>query len=208
MNYSIEGNIDFYKELLESVCETTLDEKKDEKQEDELCLITQQPLEEHFIVLDCNHKFNYLPLFHEVKRQKSKQYVCNQYDPVRLKINEIKCPYCRQVQPKLLPYVKIPGNLTISYGVTFPEKYRMDRIKCPAIFKSGKRKGQRCGKGCSKSYGFCKLHMKSNKKSENKNKEICGCEQILKSGKRKGEKCNLKIFNNNLCKRHFNMTQK
>ena len=208
MNYSIEGNIDFYKELLESVCETTLDEKKDEKKEDELCLITQQPLEEHFIVLDCNHKFNYLPLFHEVKRQKSKQYVWNQYDPVRLKINEIKCPYCRQVQPKLLPYVKIPGNLTISYGVTFPEKYRMDRIECPAIFKSGKRKGQRCGKGCSKNDGFCKLHMKSNKQSENKNKEKCGCEQILKSGKRKGEKCNLKVFNNKLCKRHFNMKQK
>ena len=70
MNYSIEGNIDFYKELLESVCETTLDDKKNEKQEEDLCLITQQPLEEHFIVLDCNHKFNYLPLFHEVKRQK------------------------------------------------------------------------------------------------------------------------------------------
>ena len=30
MNYSIEGNIDFYKELLESVCETTLDDKKNE----------------------------------------------------------------------------------------------------------------------------------------------------------------------------------
>ena len=55
MNYSIEGNIDFYKELLESVCETTLDDKKNEKQEEDLCLITQQPLEEHFIILDCKH---------------------------------------------------------------------------------------------------------------------------------------------------------
>ena len=71
MNYSIEGNIDFYGELLNSLCESTIESKNNrENKNDELCLITQQPLEEHFVTLECNHKFNYLPLFKEIKRQK------------------------------------------------------------------------------------------------------------------------------------------
>ena len=221
MNYSIEGNIDFYAELLNSVCESTVDTKSRSNDEyNDVCLITQQPLEEHFVTLDCNHKFNYLPLFNEIKRQKSSTMVTNNLEITKLKVNEIKCPYCRFIQPKLLPYIKIPGNLTYYHGVTFPKKYRMDRIKCPCIIKSGKRKGEECGRECDKADGYCNLHLKfmknkednkSNKKNETKadktvdNKKIIGCTCILKSGKRKGEPCNLKVFKDNLCKRHYNL---
>ena len=222
MNYSIEGNIDFYGELLNTMCESTIAPKDNhENENNNLCLITQQPLEEHFVTLDCKHKFNYLPLFKEIKRQKSSTNVSNNFETTKLKINEIKCPYCRYIQPKILPYVKIPGNLTISYGVTFPVKYRMDRIKCPSVLKSGKRKGEMCGRDCDKSDGFCNIHLKSIKNKEDKekqnkktkikqgksvdNKKIIGCTCILKSGKRKGEPCNLKVFKDNLCKRHYNL---
>lgn len=225
MNYSIEGNIDFYAELLNSVCESTISSKVNQENENnDLCLITQQPLEEHYVTLDCNHKFNYLPLFNEVKRQKSSSVISNSFETTKLKINEIKCPYCRYIQPKLLPYVKIPGNTTLFHGVTFPVKYRMGRIKCPCILKSGKRKGEICGRDCDKAEGYCNIHLKSIKNKEDKekqnkktkikkgksvdNKKIIGCSCILKSGKRKGEPCNLKVFKDNLCKRHFNLKQK
>lgn len=223
MNYSIEGNIDFYGELLNSVCETTIASKDNhENENDDLCLITQQPLEENFITLDCRHKFNYLPLFNEVKRQKSSVVLSNNYETTRLKLNEIKCPYCRYIQPKLLPYVKIPGTLTICQGVTFPIKYRMDRIKCPSVLKSGKRKGEICGRDCDKTDGCCNIHLKSIKNKENKknkkenfnnkikqdNKKVSGCLSVLKSGKRKGQPCNTKLFKDKLCKRHYNLKQK
>ena len=32
MNYSVEGNIDFYSELLNSMCETTIKNEKQENQ--------------------------------------------------------------------------------------------------------------------------------------------------------------------------------
>ncbi len=214
MNYSVEGNIDFYAELLNSVCESTVSSKVNlESDNNDLCLITQQPLEEHFVTLDCNHKFNYLPLFNEVKRQKSASIISNSFETTKLKLNEIKCPYCRHIQPKLLPYIKIPGKLTLYVGVTFPVKYRMGRIKCPRILKSGKRKGEACGKECDKADGFCSIHLKSKNKEKEKNatkenKKISGCLSILKSGKRKGQSCNTKLFKDNLCKRHYNLKQK
>ena len=113
--------------------------------------------------------------------------ITNNLEITKLKINEIKCPYCRFIQPKLLPYIKIPGNLTYYHGVTFPKKYRMDRIKCPCIIKSGKRKENNVGE-CDKADGYCSLHLKfmKNKKNIDENKKI-GCNCILKSGKRKGK---------------------
>ena len=222
MNYSVEGNIDFYGELLNSLCESTVIAKDNKKNDSkDLCLITQQPLEKHFVTLECNHKFNYLPLFKEVKRQKSLTQLTNSFETTRLKLYEIKCPYCRHIQPKLLPYVNIPNTLTLYRGVTFPVRFRMDRIKCPFVLKSGKRKGEMCGRDCDKSNGYCNIHLKSIKNKEDKekqnkktkikqgksvdNKKIIGCTCILKSGKRKGQSCNTKLFKDNLCKRHYNL---
>lgn len=221
MNYYVEGNIDFYKELFEAVCDNTIS-KPNDNDNIELCLITDQPLTENFITLSCNHKFNYLPLFEEIKRQKNINYT-NYLETTHLKINEIKCPYCRSIQPKLLPYISSMGEDTLIKGVTIPKKYSMNMIKCPKVIKYGKRKGKECGKNCDKFDGFCKTHIKlinnkevitndiinkdnNNKDGMDENNLLC-CTVTLKYGKRKGNNCNAKSFKNNMCKRHYNLTK-
>ena len=36
---------------------------------DNICLITQNKLESDFVKLECNHKFNYSPLYYEIYNQ-------------------------------------------------------------------------------------------------------------------------------------------
>ena len=36
---------------------------------DNICLISNEPLEEH-ITFTCKHKFNYIPIYNEIKKQK------------------------------------------------------------------------------------------------------------------------------------------
>ena len=104
--YTIEGNIDFNKELYK-----LLDEDSDD--EEVLCQITGLPLTDKYITLECNHKFNYTALYKEICKQK---FVFKTYNPNllskkdQLKIRNskidyfIKCPYCRNIQFTLLPY--------------------------------------------------------------------------------------------------------
>ena len=92
MNYIIENNIDFYKELNTN---NSIDDLSN------ICLLTHQPLEQNYIKLECNHTFNYIPIYKEICRQK---YSKNNYlETCYLSINEIKCPYCRNINSKLLP---------------------------------------------------------------------------------------------------------
>jgi hypothetical protein len=92
VKYEIEGGIDFYEELYKS-----LDEETTENQE--CCLISNLPLEEDFVKLECSHKFNYGPLFKEICKQKRSVNDEN-YNVIKMLI---KCPYCRCLQSKLLP---------------------------------------------------------------------------------------------------------
>ena len=66
---------------------------------------------------------------------------------------------------------------------------------CKAIFKSGKRKGEMCGKPC---YGeYCSFHKKiidKKKKNKVKAKPKLICEHVIKKGKRKGENCGKKLI--------------
>ena len=71
-----------------------------------MCLITQEPLKENHVTLNCNHSFNYLPLYKDVKNFKQK-FVS--MDTTNLKKTQIRCPYCRKVQDGLLPYVEMKG---------------------------------------------------------------------------------------------------
>jgi hypothetical protein len=97
ITYEIEDNLDFYKQLDEN--------SVDSFQEDntKLCLITQQPLEESHVVLNCGHCFNYDAIFKDVYNHKKKHYTL---DSMRLRDYQIRCPYCRNVQNQLLPYYK------------------------------------------------------------------------------------------------------
>ena len=66
--YKIEGNIDFYDELYKSLDIEENEQKTDE--DNNLCLITNEPLTDKYHEMACGHKFNYLPLFLDIKNHK------------------------------------------------------------------------------------------------------------------------------------------
>lgn len=110
MNYIIEDNLDFKAALA-----------NDLEEDPSICLISQQPLTKSHIQLPCKHTFNYKPLYKEIYVQKT---VRNMYETVRLKINELKCPYCRSVSEQLLPYLP-SEEPERKAGVNGPAKYCM-----------------------------------------------------------------------------------
>lgn len=95
--YLIEGNINFYEELCKS------SDKEDSLSDDNNCLISQKPLSENCVTMLCGHKFNYQPLFYDMLNHKKKY---NSMERNSLRTTDIRCPYCRNVQKKLLPYVE------------------------------------------------------------------------------------------------------
>ena len=96
--YNIEGGIDFFNELYKS-----LDLNDNDDDDNNMCLITNEPLKERHIVLKCNHKFNYIPLFYDIYNHKLK-FNSLECSSNRLHSNEIRCPYCRVKQNGVLPY--------------------------------------------------------------------------------------------------------
>lgn len=162
-----------------------LEEDSDNDDENNRCLISYERLTTNSITLPCNHSFNYYPLYKEICNQKLNQ---NFKEIIRLRINQIKCPYCRSVHNNLIPYHKQDG-VEQKYGVTRPAKYVLLQNNCCYVFKSGKNKGKMCNIKCSDDY--CKRHIKNKNiiiQNDTNNNEIC--KVILQSGKRKGSECN------------------
>ena len=159
MQYKCEDNIDFM-----SLLKLSPNQDDSINNENNNCLITNTPLEPHHVTLSCGHKFNHLPLFLEIKQQKTRK---NYNEIVHLKPCQIKCPYCRKIQNNLLPYHdgNIPGISRV-HLVNSPENLCMLLNTCAYIFKSGKKKGQKCNKGCSLEH--CKTHTLQLKKQEDK----------------------------------------
>ncbi len=117
----------------------------------EICLISGEKLTENYTTLSCGHKFNYIQIYNEVKSYKSGKH--------NLLVNQIKCPYCRNIESKILPYFKM-NNVSKIYGVNYPMKYSLMLNTCKIIMKSGKRKGELCGRMCN---GLsCCYHNKTN----------------------------------------------
>jgi hypothetical protein len=113
--YNIEGDIDFYAELYKSLDIEESEEKTDE--DNNLCLITNQSLKENYFTMECGHKFNYIPLFLDIKNHKQK-FNGMEGSSSRLSVDEIRCPYCRKKQKGLLPYYE---NLELNkiHGVNY-----------------------------------------------------------------------------------------
>ena len=158
MNYIISSNINFYEEI---------NNLNDDCNENELCLLTGENLSDNYITLKCNHKFNYLPLYNELCKQKSRY---NTLEISRLSINQIKCPYCREITNKILPFI-IDDNVELKNGINYPSKYSMQINNCNWIYKNGKNKNNKCG--CSSfifnNNNFCLKHHKIT----NKTNTIC-----------------------------------
>lgn len=93
--YCIEGNIDFYSEI------NSNEDNNDNLNYDNICLITNEPLIDKFVTMECGHKFNYIPLYNDLIKQK---YFTNIMEDSILKINEIRCPYCRTISTQLIPF--------------------------------------------------------------------------------------------------------
>ena len=145
MNYIIENNIDFYS-LLDN--ELYLSNNNDisnnnvllnNDNSNNLCLLTNLPLKDNFIKLDCSHCFNYIPLYNEVSSQKQFNYL----ETTFLKVNHIKCPYCRTITEKLLPFIPYP-NVISKKWVNSPSKYSIDLFPCQWTHRSGKNKNLKC----------------------------------------------------------------
>lgn len=149
-NDKIDFNAIFFKELQEQ-----MENEENYKQNNEICLLSHENLVlKDKITLRCGHSFNHFPLYNEVFVQKVKN--SNIGENRYLKENEFFCPYCREKQVKLLPYVftkqirKVPG-------VNSPKKYTMMPNKCTYVFKSGKNKNLMCNKACLDKY--CDYHL-------------------------------------------------
>lgn len=163
------------------------------------CLITSQPLSEHFITLPCTHTFNYLSIYNELINQKTiKKNIM--MDCTKLYINQIKCPYCRSTHNKLIPFVPLDGVCKVK-GVNSPIQYTMNLTTCKFILKSGKNKGKECSCLCNGDY--CKRHLSViNNSLVNSNNR---CQHILVKGKNKGHNCSKIARKNGFCLQHFKM---
>jgi hypothetical protein len=176
-NYNIENNIDFYKELY-----TSLDENNDNMIIDnntnniDLCLITNMPLKNNFVELQCGHKFNYEPLYKDILNHKKKFNNMEQIKS-KLKQNQIRCPYCRNIQDELLPYYENLGHPK-EHGVNFfdSNKSNLNNNYCEYINpmnqchyqivtfdSSGNSHSQQCY-----HYGYIHSILKSKYNNENK----------------------------------------
>ena len=99
--YNIEGGIDFFAELYKSLdVEESITTNDNENN---LCLITNQPLIDKYVTMLCGHKFNYLPLYKDLVNHK-KKFNLMEATSGHLNHNEIRCPYCRKKQVGVLPY--------------------------------------------------------------------------------------------------------
>ena len=134
--------------------------------DEEVCLISKDPLNQYNITLECKHSFNYIPLYNEIKKQKLEN---NKLSYTKLNIYEIQCPYCRNIQNKLIPYFPL-YDINRIIGVNSPEIYTMLPNKCEHVFKKGKNKSLVCNKDCY--LNFCKNHFIYNNTDSYKNNDI------------------------------------
>ena len=116
---------DFYKEI-STINNTNINIKDTPDNDNNVCLISGENLNDSHISLDCNHKFNYFYIFNEIINQKNNK---TKFSKI-LKINEMKCPYCRNIQKKILPYKNIKDCDKKIYGVNYPKKYAMKNNQC------------------------------------------------------------------------------
>jgi hypothetical protein len=136
-----------------------LNENNETNETNEKCLISNELLIANYITLECNHKFNFIELYNELIEQKTKKMLDNS----KLKLNEIKCPYCRTITRKILPYFKY-YNTKLVKGVNYPQDLSIKINECQYIEKNS----EPCRKSaCATKFGiFCNNHLKYNIKEE------------------------------------------
>lgn len=139
--YIEEGeNIDFYNELNKSLNEPDI-----QLDNENYCLITNEKLTENFVELKCGHKFNYLPIYKDLINYKHKFMSMDHKN--HLTYNQIRCPYCRNKQEGLLPYIEMAG-VTLMHGINFVDEKQK-------YYYNGNNGYDRVINGIKYSYGEC-----------------------------------------------------
>ena len=117
------------------------DESIHDTDTDNNCLLTKEALNDIHVTLNCGHKFNYIPLYKEVVIQKTSAGMTTNgyYNSCTLRLNEMKCPYCRRVQDKLLPFLNY-DNIKRLRGVNGPESVCMKTRMCEHIETANNKK--------------------------------------------------------------------
>ena len=230
-NYIIDGDADgvieddFFSQLKHMLTLTHSEGDKskgvaDTLHDDSYCLLTKEPLHSIHVELVCGHKFNYVPLYREVIVQKTIGLSPNgYYTSHSLKRNEIKCPYCRNVQDKLLPYIEYDG-VKKTYGVNYPTKLSMTTQLCmysASVNNANSKKGKKSADASCKNFALecrdgiylCKKHYHTpasetpaseTPASETPTTASQTCGAILRYGKNKGTPCT----NSSTCRIHLN----
>lgn len=185
MQFTIEDNIDFFNAL-----------NSDEEQLDiSRCLISNMPLQDNYVTLSCNHQFNYETLFEEIRNQKKVNYL----ETKRPSHSQMKCPYCRTITNKILPYFA-SYNHPLIYGVNSPERYALIINNCSYIYKSGKMKNQVCNKSaCKSKFGtFCNSHYKMMEAKEKKKATLQNSKTLKKNTSKTNKKYKQEPLNNSI----------
>ena len=187
-----------------------------------ICLISKEPLHPNHITLTCNHKFNYIPIYKEVLYQKTKSNTL--YEVTKLNPNQLKCPYCRTITNKLLPFIPYP-SVKLAKNIHSSDHNCIPATKCSHIIK--KRDGDTyCETKCHKNalyyeaenLLFCPTHYKQyvaknscipslkvkNKKTVEVSSDKPRCIAVLKSGINVGKPCSsfISTDGSQFCKRH------
>lgn len=185
---------------------------------DSCCLLTKEALNDIHVTLNCGHKFNYIPLYKEVVIQKTSAGITSNgyYNSCTLRLNEVKCPYCRSVQDKLLPFLNY-DDIKRLRGVNGPESLCMKARMCEYIETANKKKKKNTKKEISDSCEcnaihlvngvyYCKKHYDQVNNgsaavfiSTTVSEDVCGV--IVKSGKNKGLPCT----NSSSCRIHAHL---
>lgn len=215
-HYSVEDNsdVDFFaalKEMQQEDSDPSQDENKDENKDkdkdkdDGKCLITGVPLNAFHVELTCGHKFNYGPLYQEVLRQKGRHGVYNYFE--KIGTHQVKCPYCRSITNRLLPYLGNSPHPTIKrlVGVNAPAAMCMPGVPCGA---------PKCSANAFYEFGpnqYCHRHYQTAQVSKpvkasaayNAANASQRCTAETQTGKNKGNRCKLTATEGTtLCKIH------
>ena len=191
--------------------------------DDNICLISKDKLHPNHITLKCNHKFNYIPIYKEVLYQKTKSNPI--YEVTKLQSYQIKCPYCRTITNKLLPFIQYP-TVKLAKNIHSTGSDCLPTTKCSHIIKKRDTNKVNSDTKCDKNalyyeaenLIFCPTHykkyMSKNPTASTSSTSSTGsiaiettkprCVAILKSGINVGKPCNsvISIDGSQFCKRH------
>ena len=205
--YEVEDDLhlDFFEALKTMQQEATVlpPSASSSSDDNNVCLITNEPLNSFHVCLQCGHKFNYEPLYQEVLRQKGRMGIHNYHE--KIDVNQIKCPYCRTMTNKLLPFIGQHPVIKRLAGVNSPAHMCMPGVKCHI---------EACNANAFYEHDdrlFCLRHHRAAMKPKSINKiarkkaSFVKCAAEVQSGENKGKRCKLNAIQSTseppLCKK-------